>query len=74
MGPGPLCLRTGSPPPGTQDGGGFCGGRSKQCLLPSWDYEKRVRCPKPGEGAIVGWQYDWRAVTGKGSSSVSVCV
>lgn len=21
MGPGPLCLRTGSPPPGTQDGG-----------------------------------------------------
>lgn len=25
MGPGPLCLRTGSPPPGTQDGGGLCG-------------------------------------------------
>lgn len=24
MGPGPLCLRTGSPPPGIQDGGGFC--------------------------------------------------
>lgn len=25
MGPGPLCLRTGSPPPGTQDGVGFVG-------------------------------------------------
>lgn len=37
MGPGPPCLRTGSPPPGTQDGGGSCGGRSRQDRLPKWD-------------------------------------
>jgi hypothetical protein len=46
MGPGPLCLRTGSPYPGTQDGGDFCGGRSKWC-----GFERRNRVVKTcGEG------------------------
>lgn len=62
MGPGPLCLRTGSPPRGTQGGRGLCGGRNKQCLLPKWDYEERARCPRPGEGAVEGWQQGREAV------------
>lgn len=71
MGPGPLCLRTGSPPPGTQDGGGFCGsdsssvcsqngvvrkGESVQCL------GRRLWCVGSGTGK------------GRRSVSVSVCV
>lgn len=59
MGPGHPYLKTGFPPPGTQDGGGFCGGRSKQCV-PTWDYEERVYGIR-GRG-LSGLAWDWRAV------------
>jgi len=61
MGPGPLCLRTGSPPPGTQDGGLWW--RQKQAVsAPQISYEERARCPRPGEGAVMGWQQGREAV------------
>lgn len=46
--------------------------RIKQCLLSKWGCKERERCPVPGEEAVVCWQWDWQAATGKGSSSVSV--
>lgn len=46
--------------------------RIKQCLLSKWACKERERCPVPGEEAVVCWQWDWQAATGKGSSSVCV--
>lgn len=53
MGPGPLCLRTGSPPPGTQDGVA-CVGQKQAVPAPEMGLYGKGKVSRPGEGADWG--------------------
>lgn len=53
MGRGPLCLRTGSPPPGTQDGGGFHGAASSSVCSQDGTVRKGEGVQGLG-GAVMG--------------------